>query len=399
MSKEILKELKESGFTRRDFLKGLGIAAGASALAPYISFAQEEIKVGFFSPLTGPAAADGKSALEGAKLAVDLVNAAGGINGRKLVLLNDDDALKADQAVAIARKFIGQGIVAAISGSYSGPTRAAAPVFQQAGIPMISAYAVHPEITKAGDLIFRVGTRAEVQGHAGAYLAVRELGMDTIALLIMKNDFGVALATSFKAKVVALGAQIVYEKEYRFPGETEFRPYLNDIKAINPEGVYATAYLNEAAHIVSQAEELGVRSLIIGQEGYDSPKFIELSKGNSANRTILTTDLNRDSPRKVVQDFLREYQARTGIPADMVGASAYDAVQVLAYALKRGTKAEEIKKAIMGLKDFQEAVTGPFLRYTPGREVVRPITPQIVRNKAFHFFMEFTEEEIITPPE
>lgn len=390
--------------TRREFLKATGTAvltATAFSSLGEIGRAQETVKIGFFAPLTGPGAPDGQSARDGALVAVEAVNAGGGIPGLgPIELVVYDDELKADRAVAIARRLIEQDkVVAAVSGSYSTPTRAAAPIFQQAGIPMIAAYAVHPSITETGDMIFRVGTRAEVQGRVGAFMTVEDLGKEKVALLVMDNDFGVALAESFKAKAQELGAEVVYEKKYKL-GEREFRSLLGEIRDRNPEALYATAYLGEAASIVSQAKEVGLYTWIIGQEGYDSPDFIKLAKGRSPNSTIITTDLNRDSTRTIVQRYLEAYKAKSGRDADMVGASAHDAVRVLAWAMEQAgsTDPKAIQQAILSLENFEDAVTGPFLRYTPGREVVRPITPQIVRSRRFRFFAEYDDPELITPP-
>jgi branched-chain amino acid transport system substrate-binding protein len=322
----------------------VGLLAACVAPAPPAAAPEEEaapaaepIKVGFFSPTTGFAAADGTSALQSAELSVKLVNDAGGVLGRPLELIHYDDAAKPDQAASIARKLIEQDqVVAGISGSYSGATRAAAPVFQEAGVPMISAYAIHPEITKTGDLIFRVGTLATVQG--------------------------------------------------------------GKIKAAEPDAVYATGYYNEAANLVSQAKDEGLGVQIIGQEGYDSPKFIELA-GPAAEGVIITTDLNRDSERSITQRFLSEYEATYGEAADMVGASAFDAVQVLAYAIETAgsTDPKAIAGAISGLQDFEDAASGPFWYYTDGREVVRPVSSQIVEDGAFHLYHEFTDEGLVSP--
>ena len=126
----------------------------------------DSVKIGFNVPLTGFAAADGKSALNGAKLAVEQTNQAGGIKGKMIELVVYDDQASPKQAVPIANKLIGKDkVVAAISGSYSGSTRAAAGVFQESGIPYISAYAVHPDITRAGDYVFRTSFMGEVQGR------------------------------------------------------------------------------------------------------------------------------------------------------------------------------------------------------------------------------------------
>lgn len=355
-------------------------------------------KIGIFSPTTGFAAADGTSALHGAELAVKYINDHGGINGVPLELVHYDDAAKPDQAVNVAHKLIEQDkVVAAVSGSYSGATRAAAPVFQDAGIPMISAYAIHPDITKTGDKIWRVGTLAVVEGKVGGALAVDKLGAKRIAILTIDNDFGTSLAKAFKEYVTGKGAEIVFEEKYPL-GEKEFRPILNRIKEANPDVVYASGYYNEAANIVRQAKEVGLTAKIIGQEGYDSPKFLELA-GDAAEGVIITTDLNRDSTREITKWFIETYKKTYNIDADMVGASTFDAVMVLGYAMKKGgTKPEQIVKALGELKNFEDAATGPFLRFTDGREVMRPVTAQIVKGGAFHFYAEFDDPELITPP-
>jgi len=392
-------------------LKAIGaILLLVSLLLFSLSLAAQEqgtIKIGFFAPLTGFAAADGTSALHGAQIAVDFINAAGGIGGKQIKLVYYDDAAKADQASTIARKLIEQDkVVIGISGSYSTSTRAAAGIFQSSGVPMISAYAVHPSIVATGNLIFRVGMGADKEGIAGAVLAAEVLGAQRIAMLTMDNDFGTSLSNYFKRKIQELNRlrraagmtpiKIVFEKKFSL-GETEFHGVLDTIKTMKPDLIWATAYYEEAANIVSQARELGIQVPIIGQEGYDSPKFIELG-GKAVNGTVIVTDLNRDSNREIVKKFLTEYQKRTGIPADMVGASAFDAIELAAYAIEQGgTSAAGIAKAINGLKDFDQVVTGPFESFKD-RAAIRPIEVQIVQDGAFHHFMTFTDPAVIAPP-
>ena len=358
--------------------------------------AAEPIKIGFFSPTTGFAAADGTSALNSANLAVEMVNAAGGVLGRQLELVAYDDAAAPDQASGIARKLIEQDmVVAGVSGSYSGATRAAAPIFQEAGLPMIAAYAITPSITETGDKIFRVGTLGTVQGKVGAELVATVLGAKKVAILIVDNDFGVALTDGFKMRAAELGLEIVLEEKYPL-GETEFRPIIGKIKEAAPDVIYATGYYNEAANLVNQAVEEGLTTQIVGQEGYDSPKFIELA-GPASEGVIITTDLNRDSERPMTKLFLEQYKAKYGVDADMVGASAFDAVQVLAYAIKTAgsTDPAAITQAIAGLKDFEDVASGPFWYYTAGRVVVRPVSSQIVRDGQFHLFHEFEDVELV----
>jgi len=181
-------------------------------------------------------------------------------------------------------------------------------------------------------------------------------------------------------------------------GEREFRAMLAQVRLKNPDLIWATGYYGEAAAIASQARELGIEATILGQEGYDSPKFIELA-GEAAEGVIIVTDLNRDSDREIVQKFLAEYEKRAGHPADMVAASAFDAVKVAAHAIAvAGTDAEAIAKAINDIRHMYDVVTGPFYAFL-GREAIRPVEVQIVREGAFRFFHTFTEPEIIIPPE
>jgi len=358
----------------------------------------EVYKIGIFSPTTGFAAADGTSALHAAQLAVKFINEAGGVRGKKLELVHYDDAAKPDQAVSVAHKLIERDkVIAGISGSYSGATRAAAGVFQEAGIPMLSAYAVHPDITKTGDKIFRVGVLGIVEGRVGGALVVEKLGAKRIAILTIDNDFGRALTEGFKSYLKGKDVEIVFEDKYPL-GETEFKAVLERIKEANPDVLFASAYYKEAASLVRQAKEVGLKAQIVGQEGYDSPKFLELA-GDAAEGVIIVTDLNRDDEREIVQKFLREYEKEYGLPADMVGASAFDAVQILAWAIEKGGPTTEgIIKALKELKDFDKALTGPILRYTEGREAVRPVGSQIVKGGAFHFFAKFEDPALVTPP-
>ncbi len=355
------------------------------------------IKIGLFVPLSGIGADDGESALHGAMLAVKYVNDHGGVLGKKLELVYYDDQTDPKQSVSLAYKLVQKdGVVAVVSGSYSGPTRAAAGIYQRLKTPMVSAYAVHPDITKAGEYIFRVGTLATVQGRAGAHLAVEKLKAKRIALLVMDNDFGVSLANAFKAEAKKLGAEIVFEEKFAV-GEKDFRTILEKVKKLDPDVIYATGYYFNASKIVTQAKELGIYQTIIGQEGYDSPLFIELSKNHAANGTVITTDLDRDSERPVVQWFMKEYEKEFGRPADMVAASAFDAVMILAKAIEiaGSTSKSAIKDALYKVSGI-DSVTG-FKHFTKDREAVREVVCQVIVGDRFHRFWVIDDPEIVTP--
>ena len=170
---------------------GVLVAGVLVAGSMVMSASADTIKIGFNVPLTGFAAADGQSALHGAELGVGQVNAAGGINGEMLELVVYDDQASPKEAAPLAVKMITQDeIVAGVSGSYSGATRAAATIFAESKVPYISAYAIHPDITRAGDYVFRTSFMGEVQGRAGAKLIGEMLGKKRVAMVTLNNDFG-----------------------------------------------------------------------------------------------------------------------------------------------------------------------------------------------------------------
>ncbi len=369
----------------------------AMALAAGPAGAAETIKIGSFSPFTGPAAADGASAKHAVDLAVKEINDAGGIRGRKIELVFYDDRLNPQEAVAVANKPIEKDqVVGVVSGSYSGPTRVTAPIFAKAGIPMVAGYAVHPDVTKAGDSNFRNGLLGMVEGAAAAELAVKTLKAKRIAVLSMDNDYGRELGNGFRQRAEKLGATIVSYQAYKFPGEREFRPFLTRVKESSPDLIFACGYYNEGALITRQSKELGLTAQIVGTEGMDSPKFLELA-GPAVEGVIIVTTLNRDDPRPHVQGFMKAYRQAYNIDADMVGASSYDALKILAVAIeKAGTNPKAIIKTIAEGQNF-DTLTGPIRRFLKG-EPIKPVQVQVVREGKFRYHSVIDNPEVITPP-
>jgi len=374
----------------------LALGAGALALALAGPAAAESIKIGFHAPLTGFAAADGKSAVEGAKLAVKQINDKGGVGGKTLELVIYDDQASPKNAVPIANKLIGSDKVKlAISGSYSGATRAAAGVFQNAKIPYISAYAVHPSITRAGNYVFRTSFVGEVQGRAGAKLVGDVLKKKRVVLITLKNDFGRSLARGFKEKAKAFGITIVNEYEYSIK-DRQFGPIVAKVKADKPEAIYATGYFFTAGPLVRQLRAGGVDATVIGQEGYDSQKFIEIG-GKAAEGVIITTSLDRDSKRAVTRGFIDAFEKAAGYKADMVAATTHTAIYVAAEALRKAGKVEPaaIRDAIATTK--VEASTGT-ISFNALGEVQKDVLVQIVRDGNYHFHSKISDKALLAPP-
>ena len=365
--------------------------------------AQDTIKIGFFAPITGPAAADGASAKNAVELGLREVNDAGGIRGKKVELMIYDDRLNPQEAVAIANKLIEKDkVVGVVSGAYSGPTRVSAPIYQKAGIPMVAGYAVHPDVTwdpmekRPNDFCFRNGFLGEIEGAAAAEFAVKNLKAKRISLIFMDNDFGRAISSGFADRAEKLGATILAKQMYKFPGEKDFRPFLTRIKEGNPDVIFAAGYYNEAASIVRQSKELGIKSKILGEEGFDSPKFLEIA-GPAAEGVVIATNFDRDDPRPLVQNFLKNYRKTYNEDADMVGASGYDAFMILVKAIeKAGTEPKAIQKALLGTKDYN-GLTGKISRFVQG-EVVNPVQIQVVKGGKFHRLAVIDNPEVITPP-
>ena len=356
----------------------------------------DSVKIGFNVPLTGFAAADGKSALNGAKLAVKQANQAGGINGKMIELVVYDDQASPNQAVPISNKLIEKDkVVAAISGSYSGATRAAAGVFQSAEIPYISAYAVHPEITKAGNYVFRTSFMGEVQGRAGAKLIGATLQRKRVVLITLKNDFGKSLAAGFKEAAGQFNLQIVNEYEYSIK-DRQFGPIVAKVKADAPEAIYATGYFFTAGPLVSQLRAAGITVPVIGQEGYDSEQFIKIA-GKASEGTIITTSLDRDSNSSETRSFISEFEAMAGHKVDMVAASGHTAMKVLVAAMKKAgtTSPSAIRNAIA--QTNLVASTGS-ISFNDLGEVQKNVQVQVVRDGDFHYHSEIRDQVLLAPP-
>ena len=313
------------------------------------------IKIGFFSPLTSASAsADGESTLNAAKLAVADINAAGGLLGRSVELVDYDDALDTNQAVSIAEKLTTKdGVVAIVSGSYSGPTRVAAPIIQAAGIPMVSAYAVHPDVVNAG------GT--------------------------------------FEEYAKAHGAEIVsYDKVAM--SDNEFTSIITKLKQdVKPDLIYMANYYAHASEVMKQCKTLGLDVPVVGTEGVDSWQFLETA-GKNADGLYLTTNMDRDTKDENTQKFMKDYRATYNKEPDMVGASASDAFQVIFKAIEEAgsTEPAAIKDKIASLKDI-DTVTGKLLYYTENGEAVKPVQIQVIKDGKYHYYDIIDDPEIIVP--
>lgn len=385
---------------QENFIRTAAFAAllGASAAIGVSGAAlADSVKIGINVPQTGFAAADGKSALIGAQLAAEQANANGGVNGKSIELIIYDDQASPKSAVPIATKLVEQDEVKiAISGSYSGATRAAAGVFQEAGVPYISAFAVHPEITRSGDYVFRTSFVGEVQGRAGAKLIGESLGKKKVALITLKNDFGQSLANGFKEAAEKFGIEIISEYEYSIK-DRQFGPIVAKVKSDAPDAIYASGYFFTAGPLVSQLRSGGIDVPVIGQEGYDSQKFIEIA-GGASEGVIITTSLDRDSDSPEAKSFIAAFEEKAGYKADMVAASGHTAMKVAIAGLRKAGSEDPkaIRDAIAGLT--LEASTGT-ISFNGLGEVRKDVQVQVVKDGNWHRHSIINDPDLLAPPE
>jgi branched-chain amino acid transport system substrate-binding protein len=381
----------------RQNLKTLALALSTLWWMSPSSHAQEVVKIGFHAPLTGFAAADGKSARQGAELAVQQANAAGGIAGKKIELVVYDDEGKPETTIPLANKLMGQDkVVLTVSGGYSGPTRAAAPVFQRAGMTYISAYAIHPDVTRAGDFIFRTGMMGEVQGRAGAKLVGDLLKKKRVVIVAVNNDFGQALTAGFKEVAPKFNLEIAKEHTFAMP-DRQFGPLVAQVKSDVPEVIYAPGYFFNAGPLVAQLRAAGVDAPIIGQEGYDSQRFIEIA-GKASEGVLVTTSLDRDSTDKATRSFIEEYEKVFKDRVDMVAASGNAATTVAIEAIKKAGSVDSkvIRDTIRG-NSFDTAIGR--LSFNSLGEVKKVVQVQVVKDGQFHRYAVIDDLQLLAPPE
>src|SRR5689334_554430 len=218
----------------------------------------ESIRIGEYASLTGKEATYGQASHKGTLLAIEEINAAGGILGRKLELITEDDQSKSGEAATIVKKLISRDKVDAVVGEVaSSRSLEAAPICQNAKVPMISPSSTAPEVTAQGDYIFRVCFIDPFQGTVMAKFTKDTLKLRKVALLTsVSSAYSVGLAKYFKERFTADGGTVALEQRYS-EGEKDFRAQLTAIKAAGVEGIFIPGYYAEAALICRQARELG----------------------------------------------------------------------------------------------------------------------------------------------
>ena len=376
----------------------MGVAAVAFVITSAHP-AHADIKVGFQAPLTGFAATDGKSAKIAAEMAVDDINSAGGVLGQKLQLITYDDQAKSDQAIFTANKLIGEdGVKLVVNGSYSASGRAAAPVFQKASVVMIAAYGVHPDITAAGDYMFRLVHLGPPQGRATALFVGKTLGLKKVSTITMDNDYGQATMDGFLEAAPKYGIEVINKYSYSLK-DRQFGSIVASVKRDNPDGIYATAYFFTGGPLVSQLRAAGIKVPIIGSQAFDSEKFIEIA-GPAAEGTYIVDSFDRNRKEEALQRFFTEFQKRAGYAPEGVAAVTYSAVKLMADGIKRAGSADPVKvrDALAATKNFT-MLEGNLNGFNSLHEIIMPISVNVIKDGKFTAAAQINDLDAFAPPE
>lgn len=348
--------------TKRDLLL---LCVGAAALVGLTGCKQKggggdagEIVIGEVAAMTGNTATFGTSSHAGTQMAVDEVNAAGGLLGKKLRLVMEDDQSKPGEAGIVAKKLISREKVIAMLGEVaSGKSLEMGPICQKAGVPMISPASTNPKVTEVGDHIFRICFIDPFQGTVMAKFAMSR-GWKKVAILTdTKQDYSVGLSQFFKEYFAKNGGTITGEQSYG-SGDKDFKAQLTAIKGGSPDAIFASGYYNETGLIAAQARELGINAPLLGGDGWDSPSLVQVA-GKAIEGSFFSNHFSNEDTSPHIQEFVKRFKAKHGNVPDAMAALGYDSAMILADAIKRAgtTEGKALRDAIAATKDYQ-AITG-----------------------------------------
>ncbi|MEO0078440.1 MAG: ABC transporter substrate-binding protein [candidate division WOR-3 bacterium] len=317
------------------------------------------IKVGLVVPLTGDVKTFGESTRNGAMLAFDELNAAGGISGRLVKVIATDDKNDPTEAANAGAKLIDMDQVVAVVGSVS--SKCSSPLSdkcQASKIPMISPTSTNPKVTvdeqgRRKDYVFRACFIDPFQGTVGARFALDSLKAKTAAVMYdVGNDYSKGLADYFKVAFEQGGGRVTAFESYA-KDDVDYSALLTKVKQSSPDVLFIPDYYNKVGLIAKQARQLGLQATLLGGDGWDSPEMVKIA-GDAILGGYFTNHYSPDDPRPEVQAWVRKYEAKYGQRPDALATLGYDAALLLIEALKNApnVRPDEIKVALQGIRDF-----------------------------------------------
>jgi len=348
---------------------------------------RNDIKIGWIGPLTGDAAPYGQSIKKGTDLAVEGINAQGGVGGKKLRVVYEDDQATARLGTAAMEKLLAVDKPSVIiQAAASSVMIANIPVAERNKVVYISPSCSSDEIRAEkvrlnAKYIFRTWPSDSYQGQVIAHFVFERLGARRSAVLYINNDYGVGLKEAFVNEFRALGGEVVADESFD-QGATDFRSQLVRIKQSGPGVVFLSSHYVEAASVLRQAKQLGLKAQFVADAALFSPEILKLA-GTAAEGLIVTNpEWDPQSKQSGVRTFVTEFQHAYHDTPDVYAASGYDLTRLLAQAMReKGLSSEQIRQGLLGLKGFQ-GVTGRIV-FDEFGEVQGHYTVYQVRDGAF----------------
>jgi branched-chain amino acid transport system substrate-binding protein len=354
--------------------------------APTLAASSNEILIGEFGSMTGGDATFGISTHQGIQMAFDEINAAGGIQGKKLKLKSLDDQGKPDEAATAVTRLVTQDKVVAILGEVaSSRSLAAAPIAQQYKVPMISPSSTNPKVTEVGNYIFRVCFIDPFQGYVMAKFAYENLKLRNVAIMRdAKSDYSDGLSRYFKETFTKLGGKISSEQTYIGQNDIDFNAQLTAIRSAKPDGIFIPGYYGEVGLIARQARQAKMKIPLFGGDGWDSPQLFDIGK-EAVVGSYFSNHYTTDSKDPTARNFIDGFKKKYNIVPDGLSAMGYDAAKVLADALKRtkSLDSKDVRDAIAATKDFP-GVTGK-ITINEQRNATKPAVVVQVEGKTNRF--------------
>jgi branched-chain amino acid transport system substrate-binding protein len=350
------------------FRPGLRVVAGALAAAVLATagpaLAQDTIKVGLIDPLTGGSSFYGQSLQRGAQMAIDEANARGGVLGKKLQLLAEDDRAVPADGTSAAIKLITRDNVVAVLGTFnSSVALAVGDVARRYGVPQIITSAVADAITDKNDpakpWVFRASSRSSDQGAAIVHYLADVRKAKSMAVLEESTDYGVGCGNEVRKEAERKGLKVLTTERYNH-GETNFFSVVTKLRAMSPDSVVICGLVTEGAQILRQAKDLGLQATFMGNTAFNNDKLLELAK-DAAEGMVANGTYEAESKRPAARAFTEKYKAKFGDFPQFTAAQGYDAALVLIDAIKRAgsTDREKVRAAIASTKNLPRVESGP----------------------------------------
>jgi len=337
------------------------------------------ILIGTLGSLTGSEASFGTVVRDGIQFAVEQVNAAGGVNGRKVELRSYDTQGKLEESVAAAKRLLTQDRVVLILGDVtSSGSLAIADAVQAAQVPMVTPSSTHPDVTKKGDFVFRTCFIDPFQGGAMARFARENLKLERVAVLHdSKNASSLGLSEAFTEAFTKLGGKVVAVESYS-KGDTDYRAPLLAVKKVKPQALYLPGFYSEVGVIARQAREMGLMQPLLGGDGWESDRIFELA-GGALEGAYFSSHYAEDNPAPELQRFITAFRERYGRSPEAASALGYDAAKVALAAIERtkSLSGPDIREALANTKDHPGA-TGT-LTLDADRNPVKPAVILTIR--------------------